>query len=66
MPRKEDVLTVFVASPSDVGDERTRLEEVIQELNVTWSRELGVRLELVRWETHAFPGMGDEAQNVIK
>ena len=61
MPRQEHVLTVFVASPSDVGDERTKLEEVIRELNETWSRELGVRLDLVRWETHAFPGMGIDA-----
>ncbi|MCH8113726.1 MAG: hypothetical protein IH905_17540, partial [Proteobacteria bacterium] len=65
MPRQEHVLTVFVASPSDVGDERTKLEEVIRELNETWSRELGVRLDLVRWETHAFPGMGIDAQDVI-
>lgn len=65
MPRQEHVLTVFVASPSDVIDERNRLEEVIRELNVTWSRELGIRLDLVRWETHAFPGFGDDAQDVI-
>ncbi len=65
MPRQEYVLSVFVASPSDVGDERTKLEEVIRELNITWSRELGLRLDLVRWETHAFPGAGDDAQAVI-
>jgi len=65
MPRQEHVLTVFVASPGDVGDERTKLEEVIRELNVTWSGELGIRLELVRWETHSFPGFGDDAQDVI-
>ena len=65
MPRQEHVLTVFVASPSDVEDERDKLEDVIRELNVTWSRELSVRLELVRWETHACPGMGVDAQAVI-
>ncbi|MCA9046404.1 MAG: hypothetical protein KDA69_18910 [Planctomycetaceae bacterium] len=26
---------------------------------------MNVRLELVRWETHAFPGMGSDAQDVI-
>lgn len=65
MPRQEQVLSVFVASPSDVGDEREKLEEVIRELNFTWSRELGIRLDLIRWETHAYPGMGIDAQNVI-
>jgi hypothetical protein len=65
MPRNESVLTVFVASPADVSDERAKLEEVILELNNTWSREYGVRLDLVRWETHAYPGIGVDAQDVI-
>ncbi len=65
MPRQEHVFTVFVASPSDVVDERTKLEEVIGELNIMWSRELGFRLDLVRWETHTFPGVGEDAQDVI-
>jgi hypothetical protein len=65
MPRQEHVLSVFVASPGDVADERTRLEEVIRELNTTWSRELSVRLDLLQWETHAYPGISDDAQAVI-
>lgn len=65
MPRQEQVFSVFVASPSDVGEEREKLEEVIRELNLTWSRELGIRLDLIRWETHAYPGMGADAQDVI-
>jgi len=65
MARTLKVLSVFVASPGDVTDERVRLEEVIQELNTTWSRQLGVQLDLFRWETHAFPGFGDDAQDVI-
>ncbi|MEM7737865.1 MAG: DUF4062 domain-containing protein, partial [Deinococcota bacterium] len=65
MPRQEHVLSVFVASPSDVSDEREKLEEVIRDLNITWSRELGIRLDLIRWETHAYPGMGIDAQDVI-
>jgi len=65
MARQEQVLSVFVASPSDVDSERGILEDVIRELNVTWSRELGVRLDLVRWETHAYPGIGVDAQDVI-
>ncbi len=65
MPRQETILTVFVASPSDVDEERNRLEEVIRELNITWARELGVRLELVRWETHAYPSFGADAQDVV-
>lgn len=65
MVRQEHVLSVFVASPSDVEAERGKLEDVIRELNVAWSRELGIRLELVQWETHSYPGFGTDAQDVI-
>ena len=65
MVRQEHVLSVFVASPSDVEAERGKLEDVIRELNLTWSRELSIRLDLVRWETHAYPGFGSDAQAVI-
>ncbi|MBG9390090.1 hypothetical protein [Caenimonas aquaedulcis] len=65
MPRTEDVLTIFLASPSDVSDERSRFAEVIADWNRAWSRELGLRLELVRWEDDAFPGIGVDAQDVI-
>lgn len=65
MPRQETILQVFVASPGDLAEERAALEDVIRELNSTWSRTLGCRLDLVRWETHAVPGMGRDAQDVI-
>ena len=65
MPRQETILQVFVASPGDLAEERAALEDVIRELNLTWSRNLGCRLDLVRWETHAVPGMGRDAQDVI-
>jgi len=60
MARQETILSVFVASPSDVDEERNRLEEVIRDLNTAWARELGIRLELVHWETHAYPSFGED------
>ena len=65
MPRDERVFVVFVASPSDMEPERDVLEEVIRELNLTWSRTLGIRLDLVRWETHGYPGFGADPQDVL-
>lgn len=65
MPRSETVLQVFVASPGDVTDEREVLESVVAELNRTWSKSLGVRLELLRWETTTRPGIGSDPQAVI-
>ena len=65
MARNEKVFVAFVASPSDVEDERNKLEEVVQELNSTWGRNLSARLELIRWETHSYPGADQDAQAVI-
>lgn len=65
MARQETVLSAFVASPSDVAEERAHLEEIVRELNLTWSRQLAVRIELVKWETHTTPTFGTEPQAVI-
>ncbi len=65
MARTVQEYRVFVASPSDVKNERVRLEEVIKETNKTWGQGLGFRLELVRWETDVHPGIGADAQEVI-
>ena len=65
MPRPEQAIVVLVASPSDLEPERTQLEEVIRELNLSWSQSFGHRLELVRWETHGLPGIGDDPQAVL-
>ncbi len=65
MPKTEVVIKVFVYSPTDVNDERNLLEEVIRELNISWSKFLGLRLDLLRWETHCFPGIDTDPQNVI-
>ena len=65
MPRSEEVLSIFLASPSDVSDERSRLAEVIGEWNRAWSRHFGLRLELLRWEDDAYPDIGEDAQSII-
>ena len=65
MARTESVLSIFLASPSDVAEERNRLEEALMDWNRTWARNLGVRLELLRWEYDAYPSIGEDAQDVI-
>lgn len=65
MPRNSTVLQVFVASPSDVTEERTTLDSVIAELNRTWAGSLGIVFEVLKWETHARPGFDADAQAVI-
>lgn len=61
------VLKVFVASPSDVVDERNALAKLIGDINdvlVYLAPEKQLRLELVRYETHSYPDLG-QPQEVI-
>jgi len=65
MPRETVILQVFVASPSDVSDERDSLETVVMDLNKIWSKNLGVTFELTKWETHSRPSFGSDPQAII-
>ena len=65
MARSTVVIQVFVASPSDLGPEREALELLVAELNRTWSKTLGVMLELVRWEKDVRPTVGSDPQDLI-
>lgn len=65
MPKTYTALRIFVASPSDVADERQLLESVVNELNLLWSEQLNITLDLIRWETHSFPSVSTDAQSVI-
>lgn len=65
MPRSEQVISIFLASPEELSSERTRLADVVSQWNRAWSRTLGVRLELLRWEDDAYPDIGEDAQDVI-
>jgi hypothetical protein len=50
------LLRIIVASPGDVQAERDALPAVLEELNRGIAAEHGLRLELERWETDAYPG----------
>jgi hypothetical protein len=65
MPRNAQILEALVSSPDDVSEERNALEEVVRELNLTWSRTLGIRVELLRWETHTYLDFDTDPRAVI-
>ncbi|MFT5581544.1 MAG: hypothetical protein ACI9G9_000795 [Psychromonas sp.] len=50
---------IFLASPSDLAEERLAAEEVISELNIVHGSKKGYILELLRWETHSVPGIAE-------
>jgi hypothetical protein len=53
---KVDLLRVVVVSPGDVQPERNCVESIADELNRGIGDLMKVRLDVVRWETDAFPG----------
>lgn len=63
--REVKLLRIVVASPGDVKPERDCVGEIVAELNRGVADLLGVRLDVVRWETDSFPGFdtgGSQAQ----
>jgi len=48
---------VFIASPSDLGDERRALRDVVEKINAIFSKETEWRIELLGWED-TLPGTG--------
>jgi hypothetical protein len=61
------VIKIFLATPSDLNDARQALSELIKDINdiLTFlAPEKRLSLELVRYETHAYPDVG-QPQEVI-
>jgi len=54
-----------VASPGDVNEERDTVALVVAEVRRMLETIVPYALETVRWETHAWPDVGDDAQDVI-
>lgn len=65
MAKQITLIKVFVASPGDVDSEREALEHVIRDLNVILGKTREIQLDLVKWETHAYPSLGKDVQSVI-
>src|SRR6266436_6334807 len=49
------IVRIVVASPGDVQAEREVVSRVVEELNHSVGPDRSLRLEVLRWETDAFP-----------
>jgi hypothetical protein len=58
-------LSVLISSPSDVQAECATVRSAIYDWNSSFSRNLGITLEPVQWQTHAYPESGDRPQAII-
>lgn len=65
MSRQTHIFQIFVASPSDVAEERVLLETVVTQLNQAWSSTLGITFELLMWETNVHPAFSSDPQETI-
>jgi hypothetical protein len=64
MPRNVTKIKIFIASPGDTQDERRSASEIVEELNKINQFD-SIEYELVKWETHTYSGIGEDAQDVI-
>ena len=65
MARAAIVLSVLVSSPSDVAAECATVLTAIRDWNSSHSRDVGIIVESVQWQTHAYPESGDRPQAII-
>lgn len=59
MARTVTKYSIFLASPSDLEEERFAIEEVIKELNITFGAPHNLMIDLIKWETHSAPGISN-------
>ena len=65
MAYQATILNVMIASPNDVSEERQLVRDAIYEWNAIHSKQFGVMLNPVGWETHIAPEMGSRPQEII-
>jgi len=58
-------LKIFVGSPNDVNEERAIVKKVVDEFNITSPKLFGIYLDLIGWEKHVYPSIGEDPQDVI-
>lgn len=59
------ILKIFLASPRDVKPEREMIFALKDDLDHVIGRPYQIRFEFVNWERSAYPGIGEDAQDVI-
>lgn len=65
MARASLMLSVLIASPSDVSAEREAAVKAVSEWNASHAQRMKIYLDPIRWETHSHPSSGDRPQGII-
>ena len=64
MPKNFRIYRIFLASPSDVKEERDEVKKVIESYNQVHSSD-NIKIELACWEDNTRPAFGDYPQDVV-
>lgn len=65
MAYKANVISVMIASPSDVPTERALVRQILTEWNDVYSKRESLVLMPVGWETHSSPELSGRPQDMI-
>lgn len=65
MAKQITLLSIFLASPSDLAEERMAVKRAVDELNGIVKQTMNVQLEILMWETDSYPSAGIDAQDII-
>lgn len=65
MAYKANVISVMIASPSDVPTERALVRQILTEWNDVYSKREALVLMPVGWETHSSPELSGRPQDMI-
>ena len=56
---------IFIASPSDLEEERDAVKRVIERVNLAMADLEPIRLRPIKWETDVQPAIGGDAQDIV-
>lgn len=65
MPRKTMIYDIVISCPTDVDDERTVIENVVNDFNRTIGINLGINLNIKHWTTDSYAQSGGTAQELL-
>lgn len=65
MAKQIKLYRLFIASPSDIENERNIISEVVTDWNIQQGQTKSVNIEVASWHTHSYPSHGDRPQGLI-
>lgn len=65
MPSQSTTYKLFIASPSDVQEERQIVRDVVLDWNASFADSTEAMIHAIGWETHSFPDSGDSPQAIL-